>query len=64
MGNGEAKELICMTHGPELKGQEMWIEGDCRMEGNKETKKNQQNILKIKNIKIKTGVSHCLSTEE
>ena len=35
IGNVEAKELICMTHGPELKGQEMRIEGDCRTEGNK-----------------------------
>ena len=29
IGNVEAKELICMTHGHELKG------GECRWEGNK-----------------------------
>ena len=35
MGNGEAKELICMTHGHEQKGGgecwrewEYWVEGD------------------------------------
>ena len=28
MGNGEAKELICMTHGHELRGG-----GECRQEG-------------------------------
>ena len=30
MGNGEAKEVICMTHGHELRG-----EGRCRAEGDK-----------------------------
>ena len=24
IGNGEAKELICMTHGHELRGEEWW----------------------------------------
>ena len=27
MGNGEAKELVCMTHTHELKGRECWWEG-------------------------------------
>ena len=36
MGNGEAKELICVTHGHELKwGGESGWEGVCRVEGNK-----------------------------
>ena len=26
-GNVETKELICMTHGPELKGGGMWVGG-------------------------------------
>ena len=34
MGNVEAKELICMTHGHELKGG-MRVGGVCRAEGNK-----------------------------
>ena len=35
IGNGEAKEFICMTHGCELSGEECWWEGRCRAEGNK-----------------------------
>ena len=27
MGNGEAKELICMTHGHEQRGKEYWRVG-------------------------------------
>ena len=38
MGNVEAKELICMTHGHELS----WWEGGCRVEGNKGEKKMGQ----------------------
>ena len=34
MGNEEARELICMTHGHEL-NRGMWVDGVCRMEGNK-----------------------------
>ena len=34
MGNGEGKELICMTHGHELDGECRW-EGWYRAEGNK-----------------------------
>ena len=33
IGNVEAKELICMTHGHELKGGTGW-EGVCRAEKN------------------------------
>ena len=36
--NGEAKELICTTHGHELRGGWCW-EGDCRVEGDKGEKK-------------------------
>ena len=32
MGNGEAEELICMTHGHELQGGEYGREGVGRME--------------------------------
>ena len=35
MGNGEAKELICMTHGHELRGGGVTLVGGCRAEGNK-----------------------------
>ena len=41
MGNGEAKELICMTHGHELRGG-MLVGGSCRVEGNKGEKKMGQ----------------------
>ena len=34
MGNGEAKELICMTHGHELRG-DCWREGGYWAEGGK-----------------------------
>ena len=34
IGNGEAKELICMTHGHELRGG-MLVGGGCRVEGDK-----------------------------
>ena len=33
--SGEAKELICTTHGHELRGGECWSEEGCRVEGNK-----------------------------
>ena len=43
LANGEAKELICMTHGYELKagggGTECWWEAWCRVEWNKGEKK-------------------------
>ena len=40
MGNGEAKELVCMTHGHELRGAGMQVgegrwERLCRVEVNK-----------------------------
>ena len=38
IGNVEAKELICTTHGHELRGGECGREGVCRAEGNKEEK--------------------------
>ena len=41
MGNVEAKELICTTHGHELKGGECWGEVACRVEGNKGGKMGQ-----------------------
>ena len=45
MGNGKAKELICMTHGHELRGweEECWREGGCRAEGHKGEKKEWDN---------------------
>ena len=33
IGNVEAKELICITHGHELRGR-MWVGGACRAEVN------------------------------
>ena len=44
MGNGEAKELICMTHGHELR----WGNdggGRYRAEGNKGKKKNGRTVI-------------------
>ena len=34
IGNEEAKQLICMTHGHELRGRGM-MGGRCRLEGDK-----------------------------
>ena len=39
MGNGEAKELICMTHGHELRCVNDGGKRECKAEGNKEEKK-------------------------
>ena len=41
IGNGEAKELIYMTHGHELRGEGMWVEGVFRAAGNKEGEMGQ-----------------------
>ena len=39
IGNGEARELICMTHGHELRGGMLVEGGVCRVEGSKGEKK-------------------------
>ena len=55
MGNGEAKELICMTHGHELtKVGDCWWEWGYREEGNKGEKKldNCNNIINKIYLKI------------
>ena len=41
IGHVEARELICTTHGHELKGQERGWEGVYRAEGNKEGEMGQ-----------------------
>ena len=45
IGNGEAKELICTTHGHELKDGRMLGCGGCREEEDKEEKKNGTTII-------------------
>ena len=40
IGNGEAKELICMTHGHELRG-DCWREGEYQAKGNRGEKLGQ-----------------------
>ena len=65
MGNGEAKEPICMTHGQELvRGGECWWAGGYRVEGNKEGGNGATVIASsIKYIKKETYVlvySNCL----
>ena len=45
MENGEAKELICMTHGHELKRGDCGWEGVCRVEGNKRGKWDNCNSI-------------------
>ena len=35
IGNGEAKELTCMTHGHELRGVDCWKEGGYQREWDK-----------------------------
>ena len=43
MGNGEAKELICMNHGHELRWGNIG-EGGCRAEGTKR-EKNETTVI-------------------
>ena len=51
MGNGEVKELICMTHGRELRRGAGVVVGDagekrgCRVEGNKWGEKNRTTVI-------------------
>ena len=45
MGNGEAKELICMTHGHELREGGILVGGRCRAEGNKGEEKNGTTVI-------------------
>ena len=58
MGNGEAKELICATHGHELKGGECVWEGFAGQRGIKEEKWDNCNsiinkiYLKNRNVTI------------
>ena len=42
MGNGEDKDLICSTHGYELRAGECWWDGGYRAEGDKGEKKMGQ----------------------
>ena len=44
MGNGEAKELTCMTHGHELRWG-MLVGGGYSVEGNKGKKKNGTTVI-------------------
>ena len=44
IGNVEAKELICTTHGHELRGQMLMGRG-CRAEGNKGEGKNRTTVI-------------------
>ena len=39
IGNGDAKELVCTTHGHELRGEGMLKGGEFGMEGGKGEKK-------------------------
>ena len=45
MGNGEAKELICMTHGHELRWGNAGGMGRAMVEGNKEKKWDNHNSI-------------------
>ena len=45
IGNGEVKELICTTHGHELRGMECWWEGWCKVEEGKREKMDNCNSI-------------------
>ena len=45
VGNVEAKELICTSHGHELRLRECWWEEVCRVEGNKGEKTTGTSII-------------------
>ena len=49
MGNGEAKELICMTHGHELRWGNAGGRGGYRAEGNKGERKKWDNCNSLIN---------------
>ena len=45
IGNREAKELQCITHGPELRWGNAGGEEGCRVEGMKGIKKNETTLI-------------------
>ena len=45
MGNGEAKELVCMTHGHELRWGEMLVEGGVQGGGEWRGEKNGTTVI-------------------
>ena len=53
MGNGEAKELICMTHGHELRGGNARGKEDAGWRGRKRRKKWENCIIIINKIYLK-----------
>ena len=59
MGNVEAKELICTTHGHELKRGECGWEGVCGVEGNKGGEWDNCNSIINKIYLKKTSAINC-----
>ena len=57
MGNGEVKELICMTQGHELRGRCWWEEGDTVWKGIKGRKKWDNCNCIINKIYLKENLS-------
>ena len=47
IGNGEARELICMTHGHELRWGNAGGKAGCRVKGNKEEIKNGTTVIAL-----------------
>ena len=45
IGNGEAKDLVCTTHGHELRGEECRKVGWFRVEGDRGEKKNGTTVI-------------------
>ena len=45
MGNGEAKELTCVTHEHVLRVEVRLVREGCRAEGNKVEKKNGTTVI-------------------
>ena len=61
MGNGEAKELMDMTHGHELRGQ-MLVGWGCMAERGKGEKKNGTTNSMINKIYLKKGsTNECIN---
>ena len=60
IGNGEAKELICMIHGHELRGWECWWEVGAEWRGIKGRKKwdNFNSIINKIYLKINKNLSY------
>ena len=63
IGDGEAKELTCTTHGHEPRGEGCWREERCRVEIKAIKKKNNCNSI-INKIYLKKAIPFIIASKE